>query len=88
MPAALVLGAGYGIYLAIDQALVTQLLPRARDRAKDLGVMNMAGSCAVAITPPVAASATAAGGFSGLFAFAAALAVAGGLVMRPITSIP
>ncbi|MBO2447213.1 MFS transporter [Actinomadura barringtoniae] len=88
MPAALVLGAGYGIYLAIDQALVTQLLPRARDRAKDLGVMNMAGSCAVAICPAVAATAVAAGGFSGLFAFAAVLAVAGGLVMRPITSIP
>ena len=35
------LGAGYGAFLAVDQALVTQVLPDAGSRAKDLGIMNV-----------------------------------------------
>ena len=44
MVAALILGLGYGMYLAVDQALVTQVLPRAIDRGRDLGVINIANA--------------------------------------------
>src|ERR1700726_2616918 len=40
--AAVLFGIGFGAYLAVDQALITQVLPTARDRAKDLGVINIA----------------------------------------------
>ncbi|MFI0450155.1 MFS transporter [Actinomadura sp. 6N118] len=84
---ATVLGAGYGVYLAIDQALVTQVLPRARDRGKDLGLINMAGSSAVALAPLLAAQSVLLGGYSLLFVLAAGLAFAGGLFIQPITSV-
>lgn len=36
------LGAGYGAYTSVDQALVTQVLPDARTVAGELGLMNVA----------------------------------------------
>src|SRR5258708_36710300 len=47
--AAAVFGVGFGAYLAADQALITQVLPAARDRAKDLGAINIAIACPPAI---------------------------------------
>jgi hypothetical protein len=41
---AAVLGAGFGVYVAVDAALITQVLPQSSDRAKDLGVINIANS--------------------------------------------
>jgi MFS family permease len=86
--AACVLGAGYGAYLAVDQALVTQLLRSNRDWGKDLGLMNMAGSSAVAVAPMIAADAVAHGGYSLLFLLAAGMAVLSGLLVQPIRSVP
>ena len=39
---AMVLGVGYGVYLSVDFALCTEVLPAASARAKDLGVINIA----------------------------------------------
>ncbi|MFI0485719.1 MFS transporter [Actinomadura sp. 9N215] len=86
--AAAALGAGYGAYLAVDQALVTQILRSDSDRGKDLGVMNMAGSGAVAVAPIVAAGSVDLGGYTLLFLLAGAMAVAGGLLIQPIRSVP
>ncbi|GAA4233846.1 MFS transporter [Actinomadura meridiana] len=86
--AAAALGGGYGAYLAVDQALVTQLLKNDDDRGKDLGLMNMAGSGAVAVAPIVAAGSVDRGGYSLLFLLAAAVAVIGGLLIQPIRSVP
>jgi len=46
LAAAAFLGAGYGAFLAVDQALVTQVLPDADAAAKDLGIMNVATNVA------------------------------------------
>ncbi len=40
--ASAIMGTGFGTYLASDLALASQLLPTARNRGKDFGLMNMA----------------------------------------------
>jgi MFS family permease len=49
------LGAGYGAFLSVDQALVTQVLPDASSRAKDLGIMNIGNNVPQALAPLAAA---------------------------------
>ena len=46
-----VLGIGFGAYLAVDFALITQVLPSAADRGKDLGVINIANSLPQVLAP-------------------------------------
>jgi MFS family permease len=52
--AAPLLGAGYGTYWAAAPALLTQVLPAAADRAKDLGLINIAYSLPLVVAPLVA----------------------------------
>lgn len=52
--AAVILGAGFGVYQAVDFALITQVLPAADGRAKDLGVINIASALPQVIAPAVA----------------------------------
>jgi len=56
--AAAFLGAGYGAFMSVDQALITAVLPDAADRAKDLGIMNVGsvGPQALARWPPASSS--------------------------------
>ncbi|WP_018155535.1 MFS transporter [Demetria terragena] len=49
------LGTGFGVYMAVDFALITQVLPHATDRAKDLGVVTIAASLPAVLAPVVAA---------------------------------
>ncbi|HEV7167999.1 MAG TPA: MFS transporter [Micrococcaceae bacterium] len=49
-----ILGIGYGAYLAVDFALLTQVLPSAVSRAKDLGIINVANSLPQVVAPVVA----------------------------------
>ncbi|MFC9623789.1 MFS transporter [Streptomyces sp. NPDC056930] len=86
--AAAVLGAGYGIYLAVDQALVTQVLPQAADRAKDLGVINIANSGPQVLAPALASPIiTHLGGYTGLYTTAALVILIGGLLVSRIRSV-
>lgn len=52
--AAVVLGAGFGVYQAVDFALITQVLPAAGERAKDLGVINIAAALPQVLAPAIA----------------------------------
>ena len=47
-------GLGIGIYLAVDQALMTQVLPNKADAGKDLGVLNIAQAGGQIVAPLVA----------------------------------
>ncbi len=47
-------GLGFGLYMAVDLALVTDVLPDSRDAAKDLGVFNIANALPYAFAPAVA----------------------------------
>ena len=52
--AAPLLGAGFGTYWAAAPALLTQVLPAAQDRAKDMGLINMAYSLPLVVAPLLA----------------------------------
>ncbi|GAB3434237.1 MFS transporter [Actinophytocola sediminis] len=82
--AAAVLGLGFGVYTSVDLALMTQVLPAAADRGKDLGVINVASALPQVLAPALAAPiVTHLGGYPTLYAVAAALLLAGaGSVFR------
>jgi MFS family permease len=89
MVAAGMLGAGFGVYLAVDNALVTQVLPAVRDRAKDLGVVNIASSAPQVIAPVVAAPIVRGlGGYPALYALTAAVTLLGAVLVSRIRSVP
>ena len=52
--AAAVLGFGLGAYLAVDVAIVTLVLPSAKDRAKDMGIINIANTLPHSVAPVLA----------------------------------
>ncbi len=54
LAAAVVMGCAYGIYTAVDFALITEVLPTAVDRAKDLGVINIANALPQVFAPVLA----------------------------------
>ena len=88
MVASVLFGAGFGVYLAVDTALVTQVLPAATDRAKDLGVINIAPSASQALGPVLAAPVVAyLGGYPTLFALTAVTSLAGALAVLKIRSV-
>jgi MFS family permease len=87
--AAPVLGIGFGMYLSIDQALVTQVLPSAADRARGLGIISVASSAGQAAAPAIAAPVvTYLGGFTTLYACVAAVVLLGSVSVYRIRSVP
>ncbi|TXH44350.1 MAG: MFS transporter [Actinobacteria bacterium] len=53
MIAAALMAIGYGAYTAVDLALVSRVLPNAEDRARDLGVINIANALPQVLAPVV-----------------------------------
>ena len=87
--AALLLGAGYGVYLSVDAALITEVLPRATDRAKDLGVINIANSAPQVLGPAISAPIVVhLGGYPTLYAVTAAVTLLGSALVLKIRSVP
>ncbi len=58
-------GVGVGIYLAVDQALMTQVLPNAADAGKDLGVLNIAQGGGQVLAPVAASIVIGLAGYTG-----------------------
>ena len=54
LAAAPLLGLGFGTYWAAAPAVLTQVLPAASDRAKDLGVINVATALPLVVAPLIA----------------------------------
>ncbi|GAB3490833.1 MFS transporter [Amycolatopsis cihanbeyliensis] len=87
--AAVTLGFGFGVYAAVGLALLTQVLPTASARAKDLGIVNIANSLPQVITPLVATFVLAyLGGYRGLYAVAAIVTLAAGVFISRVRSVP
>lgn len=82
------LGLGYGAFLAVDQALATQVLPDPQDRGKDLGIMNVAFQVPQALAPLLGAFVVdALGGFRGLFMLSALAAILGAIVVSLVRRV-
>jgi MFS family permease len=82
-------GLGFGVYMAVDLALVVDVLPRTGSTAKDLGVLNIAGALPFALAPAVAPVVLAVGGgsYSVLYAVAGACALAGAVAILPVKGV-
>ena len=86
--AGFLLGAGYGWYQGVDQALVTQVLPGARDRARDLGVINIANSAPQVIAPVIAyVCVIHLGGYPTLYLATGVVTLLGAWAVIPIRSV-
>ena len=82
------LGLGYGVYLSVDQALITQVLPNAEDRAKDLGIINIANSAPQVLGPALAAPiVTYLGGYPSLYISVAVVTVLGSVLVTRIRGV-
>jgi MFS family permease len=85
---AAVLGIGFGAYLAVDFALLTQVLPFAADRGKDMGVINVANSLPQVVAPFLAFMAVAHwGGYRSLFITAAVIGLLGAVFVVKIKGV-
>ena len=79
----------------MDFALITQVLPRAGDRARDLGVINIANALPQVLAPALAGPiitwsarhGTHADGYRTLYLLAAAIGVAAAMLIRKIRSV-
>src|ERR1022692_1747234 len=78
-------GLGFGVYLAVDLALVVDVLPDKRSTAKDLGVFNIAGALPFSIAPAVAPAILAVGGgsYGVLYTVAGLCAIIGAVTILP-----
>jgi MFS family permease len=82
------LGLGYGCFLAVDQALATQVLPDPATRGKDLGIMNIATAVPQAIAPLLGAMVVAyLGGFGVLYLLAGVTSLFGAGAVLPIRQV-
>ncbi len=95
--AAAIMGIGFGAYTAVDLALISRVLPNAEDRAKDLGVINIANSGPQVLAPFLAGAIVAVlkgsennydFAYMVLYLFAAALTLLGAFLVTRIKGVP
>jgi MFS family permease len=85
---AVLAGLAFGSYMAVDTAIVTLVLPRREDAARDLGILNIANAGPQVIAPLVAAVVIDnLGGYRSLFAAGGLVAIAGAFAILPVRSV-
>lgn len=84
-----VLGLGYGCYMSIDMALMTQVLPeKGANAGKDMGVLNIANKCPqMIVTPLGAVILSLTSSYSMVFTFAIVMVVLSACLIAPIRSV-
>jgi MFS transporter len=88
LAAAPLLGAGFGTYWAAAPALLTQVLPAATSRGKDLGIINMGYSFPLVVAPLIAGVVLGLmNSYPALFALAGLVTVAGAITVSRIRSV-
>jgi MFS family permease len=82
-------GLGFGLYLAVDLALVTEVLPDPTTTAKDLGVFNIANALPYSVAPFIAPVILAIGNdsYSVLYTVAGGCAVAAAVAIGPVRAV-
>jgi MFS family permease len=82
-------GLGFGLYMAVDLALVADVLPDGENAAKDLGVLNIAGALPFSVAPALAPLVLAIGGgsYPVLYAVAGVCALVGAAAILPVRRV-
>jgi len=82
-------GLGFGVYVAVDLALVADVLPDKVNAAKDLGVLNMAGALPFSFAPAIAPAILAIGGgsYGTLYGVAGVCAIVGAFAILPVRGV-
>ncbi len=81
-------GLAFGCYLSVDAALVTLVLPRSEDAARDLGVLNIANAGPQVIAPLFAALIIShLGGYRTLFIVGGCCGIAGAFAVMPVRTV-
>jgi MFS family permease len=82
-------GLGFGVYVAVDLALVVDVLHDKRNAAKDLGVFNIAGALPFAIAPAIAPVILVLGGgsYGVLYEVAGLCAIIGAAAILPVRGV-
>jgi MFS family permease len=81
-------GLGFGVYAAVDLALVADVLPE-HDNAKDLGVFNIAAALPFSVAPAIAPAVLALGNgnYGVLYAVAGVCALTGAAAILPVRRV-
>jgi MFS family permease len=89
-----IIGLGQGVYMAVDLALVSEILPDRHNIAKDMGIMGLASTLPQSIVPAVApvllaigASAAHPQNFPALFFTGAVAGLLGAALILPIRGV-
>ena len=82
-------GLGFGTYMAVDLALVADVLPDAANTARDMGLFNIANALPYALAPAVAPAILAAssGSYGVLYVVAGSCAVLAAVAVLPIRGV-
>ncbi len=81
-------GLAFGCYLSVDAALVTLVLPRSEDAARDLGVLNIANAGPQVIAPLFAALIIShLGGYRTLFIVGGCCGIVGAVAVMGVRSV-
>lgn len=72
-------GLGFGVYVAVDLALVADVLPDGDNTAEDLGVLNIGGALPFSLAPAIGH-----GSHGVLYALAGVCAVVGAAAVLPV----
>jgi MFS family permease len=81
-------GIAFGTYLSVDAALVTLVLPRGEDAARDLGVLNIANAGPQVLAPLFAAVVIShLGGYRMLFVFGGCCGIAAAFAVLPVRAV-
>jgi MFS family permease len=79
-----VISLGFGMFLAVDMALMTRVLPHPEDAAKDMGIVNIANDIGSSLANSAASPIVSAGGYPLFFGVLAVFAVLAGVIVKPI----
>jgi MFS family permease len=84
-----VAGLGFGLYMAVDLALVADVLPDPDNVAKDLGVLNIAGALPFSLGPALAPLVLAVGdgSYQVLYAVAGVCSLLGAAAILPVRKV-
>ena len=83
-----VAGTGYGIYIAVDQALNVDVLPSQEEAGKDLGILNLANTVGQVLAPVVVGGiVVATGSYAAIFPIAIACVLVGAVVILLIRKV-